>query len=245
MSYKKQLISFRPAKIATVSFIIFLACFIAFGAINLIGQKRPLLLTDKVYWDIIITIGMLAVLLILHELLHAGAAIAFGKLSKKDISFGINFKQGMLYCHMKRPVAVNAYRAILIIPVIVTGIIPLVISAFFANIFMVLLFSIMTSGGAGDFVMFFSLSGRKDCLVLDHEKAPAYYLCYEESAQPKDFAEVTAEQEEKLAAEMQKSPYATPDGAKNPLIKSLLILIFLALVVLGLFVTALFLKYRS
>lgn len=237
MNYKKQLKSFKLNTIMITSFSMFLVSFIGFTIINL-ALKNPLLLTGKVYLYVIITVAGLALLLALHEVLHAIFAIIFGKLKLKDIKFGVNLKQGMLYCHMEKPVKVIAYRLAIILPVIITGIIPLIISSIFGNIFLVLLFSFMVSGGAGDVVMFFSLAGLdNDTQILDHPSAPAYYLLYEEGKEPKDFVECTKELEDKLLEDMKKSPLS---GKST--VKVLLIAIFLALVLLGIYLTALLMK---
>jgi hypothetical protein len=215
----------------------FIVPFVVFAIINL-ALKNPLLLTEKVYLDIIISIIMIAVLLIIHELIHALGAIVFGKLSFKDIKFGVNLKQGMLYCHMEKPMKVNAYRIAILLPIIFTGIIPLIISAFWGNIFLVVVFSLMVSGGAADIIMFFSLAGiSNNTLVSDHPKAPAYYLLYEEESLPKDFVECTKEKEEEVLLSMQKSQF----NGKNT-IKLLLITIFCALVVLAIYLSALLMK---
>jgi hypothetical protein len=245
MDYKKQLVKFDIAKIVNISFIMFLVSFIICGLINLLVIKNPLLITDKVYWDIVMMIGMLAALLVIHELLHAFGAIIAGKCTTKDIKFGVNIKQGMLYCHIMKPLKINDYKFALILPLIITGIIPLIISTIWGNIFMVLLFSFMVSGGAGDLIMLFSLSGYdKHIMVLDHEAAPAYYLLYKDGTQPDDFVEVTSEMEENLLENMKKSPYATQSGKeKNIIIKTLFIAIFCSIVVLGLFVIAILMEF--
>lgn len=244
MNYKKQLVRFDINTIVTVSFIMFLAPLIIFGFINLLATGNPLLLTGKVYWDIIITLAMLAVLLVVHEFIHALGAIMTGKCSVKDIKFGVNLKQAMLYCHIKKPLSVGAYRFAIILPLIITGIIPLIISTIWGNIFMVLLFCFMVSGGAGDIIMFFSLTAYdKNTLILDHASAPAFYLLYEEGKEPANFVECTEEMEDSLLEDMKKNPYATNNGKKKNLnIKILLIAIFCSLVVLGIFLTALFMK---
>lgn len=245
MNYKKQLVRFKLTTIVNLSFIMFMVSFIISGLINLLATNNQLLLTGKVYWDIIITLAMLALLLAIHELLHALGGLISGGCKVKDISFGINLKQSMLYCHINKPIKVGIYRFVLLLPVIVTGIIPLIICTLYGNIFMVFLFSIMVSGGAGDVIMFFSLAGYdKNVMVLDHASAPAYYLLYEEGKTPKSFVECTEADENKLLDDMKKSPYGTTDGKnKNLLIKSLLIAIFCALTVLGIFVTALIMAF--
>ncbi|NLL56285.1 MAG: DUF3267 domain-containing protein [Clostridiales bacterium] len=233
MNYKRQLKSFNLNTVATISLVMFLVSFIAFSLINL-SLENKLLLTGKVYLDVIISILMLAVLLVIHELLHAISAVIFGKLTFKDIKLGANLKQGMIYCHIKKPLKINAYRISIILPIIITGIIPLVISAIFGNLFLVAVFSFMVSGGAGDIVMFFSLSGiDSHTLIEDHPKALAYYLLYENGKEPKNFIECTKEQQEEVSLAMQ--------GGKST-IKVLLIAIFCGLVVLVIYLSALLMK---
>lgn len=154
-------------------------------------------------------IGMFAgyiILIILHEGIHALSALLFAKAKPKDVEFGAIWAQLMFYCHIKKPMTARAYRAVLIMPIIFTGIIPLIIVTVFASPYLIVLFALMVAGGAGDVVMFaetFKYSPNQ--LIEDHPKAPAYYLVFEEGAElPEDFVEVTEEQEQELLDKMNK-----------------------------------------
>lgn len=244
MEYKKQLKKFDLNRIANLSVLLFILPFVAALCINLLLFRRPLLLTGKVYLDIIVIIAIYVAGLVCHEGLHALGAIIFGKCPPKEITFGVIPKQMMLYCHVKKPLSVKSYCALLLLPVIVTGIIPLVISSIFGNIFLVVVFSMLVSGGAGDFIMFKSLL-RYDTkqLIIDHPQAPAYYLVYPSDNLPEDFEEVTEEQEEALREELARKPGENADGTrKNNLLKILGILLFLAFAVLIVFLIALMMK---
>ena len=245
MNYKKELKKFNINLIATMSLVMFIVPLIICGSINIFALNNKLLLTGKVYWDILIVLVGLVFGVVLHELLHALGGIIAGKLSTKDIKFGMNLKQGLFYCHLSKAMKVSQYRFVLLLPVVITGIIPLIICTIFGNIFMVLLFCFMVSGGAGDIIMFFSLMKEdKDTKILDHSSAPAFYLLYPEDKLPENFVECTEEMEKELIASMSISPYSTKKGdKKNPIIKVLLIASFLALVVLGVFLVALVLKF--
>ena len=59
--------------------------------------------------------------LVFHELLHAWAAITYGKLSYDDIKFGINWKGLMPYCHIRKPMTVKHYRLAGLMPLLVAG----------------------------------------------------------------------------------------------------------------------------
>ena len=239
MEYKKKVVKFKIDKIAELSVIMFVVPFVIAAALNILVAKRPLLLTGKVYFDIMVMIAVYLVGLVCHEGLHALGAILFAKKTAKDISFGANLKLGILYCHVKTPMKNVSYQGLLLLPVIVTGIIPLVISVIFGNIFLVVAFSLLVSGGAGDIIMFLSLLKHdRNQLILDHAEAPAYYLVYPENELPETFIEVTDTQEDELREEMKKPN----QGSRNNMLKILAVMIFLVLAVAGIFVAALFMK---
>lgn len=243
MDYKKELKIFNLNKIALLSILLFALCFAVGALVNLLAFRRPLLLTDKVYWDIIITLAIMAVGVIAHEGLHALGAMIFGKCKKENISFGFIPRQLMFYCHAEAPMKASAYKTMLLLPVIITGFIPFVLSVCLGNIFLVVAFAMLISGGAGDLIMAASL--RKipaSALLLDHPKAPAYYLLYESDALPENFNEVTPEQEEALLKSMQEKPLSDSSRGRNNLLKILAIFIFLAFVVTVVFLIALLMK---
>lgn len=243
MDYKKELKIFNLNKIALLSILLFALCFVAGALVNLLAFRRPLLLTDKVYWDIIITLAIMAVGVIAHEGLHALGAMIFGKCKKENISFGFIPRQLMFYCHAEAPMKASAYKTMLLLPVIITGFIPFVLSVCLGNIFLVVAFAMLISGGAGDLIMAASL--RKipaSALLLDHPKAPAYYLLYKSDALPENFNEVTPEQEEALLKSMREKPLSDSSRGRNNLLKILAIFIFLAFVVTVVFLIALLMK---
>ena len=243
MNYKKQLVKFNIGKITALSVLLFLVPCAAGLLINLLWMKRPFLLTPAFYYDLLIVLFVFLIGLVLHEGIHALCALVFGKVDKKDLSFGADFRQLMLYCHVKTPLTVGQYRWMLLPPVILTGIIPWAVSAFLGNAFLVVVFSFLISGGAGDLVMFFSLQKRdKDQLVLDHPDAPAYYLVYPENRLPEGFSEVT-EEEEKELADMMNGQENGSTGGKSNLVKILAVLLFSILTVLGVFLIAFFMKF--
>lgn len=244
MDYKKELKRFDLNRIAVLSLLLFIVPFAAALCVNLIWFKRSVLLTDKVYWDILIMLAIFVAGLFCHEGLHALSAIVFGKISPKDIRFGFIPKQMMLYCHVNPPLKAQVYRILLIVPIIVTGIIPLIISAFLGNIFLIIAFALLVSGGAGDLIMFASLlKYDKNQLIIDHPDAPAYYLVYNSDSTPEDFCEVTAEQEEELLNEMKGlSKDKTYIKSKSTLLKTLFILLFFIVLVLAIVLIALFMK---
>lgn len=243
MDYKKELKIFNLNKIASLSILLFAVCFVAGALVNLLAFRRPLLLTDKVYWDIVITLVLMSGGIVIHEGIHALGAMIFGKCKKENISFGFIPRQLMFYCHAEKPMTASAYTLMLLLPVVVTGFIPFILSVCLGNIFLVVAFAMLISGGAGDLIMAASL--RKipaSALLLDHPKAPAYYLLYKSDALPENFNEVTPEQEEALLKSMREKPLSDSSRGRNNLLKILAIFIFLAFVVTVVFLIALLMK---
>lgn len=87
---------------------------------------------------------------VIHELLHGGAFMLFGRVSKKDIAFGVVLKSGVAYCISKIPVSVKASRLSLMMPIYVICI-PLYVIAIILNNFGLGLYTIILfSGSVGD-----------------------------------------------------------------------------------------------
>ncbi len=229
MEHKKQLVKFNLKKIIVVSFFMFLIPLIISVILKITLFKRNYGSTNIWYLDIIIYVVSIFLLIIIHELIHALGFMLFGKVKKEDIKFGVAPKQGMVFCTCNKPITAKAYILIIVLPVIITGIVPLIIVTIWGNIFWLIIFAIMVSGGAGDIIMLREVMKLdKNQLVLDHPQAPAFYILYEKGKEPDNFVETTVEQEQQLLDDMKKSPF---EGS-NLGIKVLLILLFLSISVI-------------
>lgn len=195
---KKQLKTFSVKKMNILSVAMALICLAAALPLNLLVFHGSL--RDHAVISMVAMFVGYIILIIAHEAIHALAALIFTKAKPKDIEFGAIWAQLMFYCHVKKPMTAREYRAVLIMPLIFTGILPLIAVTVWGNPYLVLLFSLLVSGAAGDVVMFReTLRYPKTQLIEDHPKAPAYYLLFEEGAElPPDFKEVTDEQEQEL-----------------------------------------------
>ncbi len=223
---KRQLVTANLKEVIILSTLLF--------SISLaIGFLISLLVFDPIksntnlwYIDIIIYVVSTAMLIALHEVLHALGFIIFGKARAKDISFGFAPHQGMFYCSCSKVITARAYALTLILPVILTGILPFIFVIIWGNVFWIMIFSIMISGGAGDLIMLNQvIKLRSDQLVLDHPKGMAFYKIYKQGQQlPSDFVEVTQDMERRLLEDMKVSPF---DNTKKG-IKILLVLLFLS-----------------
>lgn len=208
MNYKKQLEKFDIVTIVNISFVMFAVPLVMGILLNVFAVNADQLITDHWYTDILMVIALFAAGLVTHEGLHAVGFLTLGKCKTKDIRFGISKKQGMLYCTSEKPLTAKAYGATLLIPLVVTGVIPFIVSVVWGNAMLVVLFSILISGAAGDVYMFLRVRKYEaNQLILDHPKAPAYYLLYEEGKTPEGYVEATEEQENALVEAMNESPF--------------------------------------
>jgi len=107
--------------------------------------------------------------IVLHEVLHGLGYRTWGKLGWDGIRFGLSLKGVMLYCHARRPMPLKAYRRSLLLPVIVTGLLPATLLVWFPYLWLALYCGLMVGAGAGDLLVLAHLRGiGGDLLVQDH-----------------------------------------------------------------------------
>ena len=236
--FRKKLRVFSLGNINVWATAIFFVSAVIGFAINLTVAKTPYLATGNVAGDIGLSVGLILVGLIAHEGIHALSAIIVGKCKKSDVSFGVKFKEGILYCHCEKPMKGGAYCVMLVMPLIVTGLIPYAVCVAAGGLLQIAVFAFMISGAAGDIVMLAGMLKNKDYkrMIKDHPKATAYFVLYDETSLPADFTETTEEEENELIEQAKAK-----DGKKLG-ISILLIAIFISLTVLGLFLIGLFMK---
>lgn len=236
--YKRKLRVFNLGKINVVAVVLFFV-FAAIGlAINLLAAKTPYLATGSVAGDIGLSVGLIVVGLFAHEGLHGLAAMLFGKVRPSDIAFGFKIKDGLLYCHCKKPLEGKAYCLMLVLPLIFTGLVPFAICTALGGLMQICVFALLIAGAAGDVIMLCGVISNRDTqrTVLDHPDMTAYYAYYPEGDLPEGFTETTEEEETRILSSAE-----VRDGKKLG-IKVLLIALFVALTVLGLFVIGLFME---
>ncbi len=91
---------------------------------------------------------------VVHELIHAVSWMAFGRLPRSAISFGIDKKTFSPYAHCKEPLEVNAYRLGGLMPGLVMGILPALAAV------------VTGSGWLLEFGLIFTLAAGGDFLIL-------------------------------------------------------------------------------
>ncbi|MFP7492888.1 DUF3267 domain-containing protein [Terribacillus saccharophilus] len=115
--------------------------------------------------------------IVLHEFLHGVGFMVFGKVKLNQVKYGFSWKYGAAYAHCMVPIKLTAYRAALLLPVIVTGLFPLLFSYIFGSGILLVVSVILTAGGIGDWLIFRSLK-KYDASqsVMDHPTEVGYFI---------------------------------------------------------------------
>jgi len=225
--YKRQLHTINMKKMIIFSLILMVIGTAFFVGLNLLFAPK---LSSPVWWVWLAAVVVMFFLFFLHEILHAFSFIVFGKAKTKDIKFGGNIQQGMLYCTCVKPLKKSAYIITILFPFIVTLLGGIAVSLFQGYIVWPIITGILLSGCAGDIMMAYKVSKlRKNSLMLDHPTAPAYYeLCPADNL-PDGFIEATPEQEASLDKEIKQ--YQTANTKTNRILGIILLGLFCVLII--------------
>ena len=118
-------------------------------------------------------IGMLVLILgfIAHELIHGLFFALFAENRFKSIKFGILPPSKLFspYCHCKEKLRINHYRIGAIMPLVILGIVPAVISIIIGNLLLLFFGILFTMVAAGDILMFIKLmKEKKETWIYDN-----------------------------------------------------------------------------
>lgn len=109
-----------------------------------------------------------------HELIHGLAWVWFGKISIKDIKFGL--KSLAPYTHCKVPIRAKAYRMGAFMPVLLLGVLPYTIGLLAGNGWLPAFGLVYILAAGGDLLVLWILRGVDgQALVEDH---PSQAGCY-------------------------------------------------------------------
>ncbi len=124
-------------------------------------------------------LGFLAVvvLLLLHEATHAAGWILFAGVLPKDIRFGIAWKTLSPYAHSKVAMRAGGYRVGVVLPLIVTGIVPTIIGTLTNTGWLTVAGAILVSGAVGDLIVLWVIrSIPATAMVIDHPQNAGCYV---------------------------------------------------------------------
>ncbi len=117
-------------------------------------------------------------LIVAHEAIHALGWILFAGVPPSAIRFGIAWKTLSPYAHSKVPMLASGYRVGVILPLIFTGILPVVVGTL-ANLgWLTVAGAILISGAIGDLLVLWVIRAVPGTArVIDHpENAGCYVL---------------------------------------------------------------------
>lgn len=117
-------------------------------------------------------LGVFLIAVVAHELIHGITWACFAENGWKDIEFGIMVKYLTPYCTCAAPIKKGPYILGALMPLIVLGLIPTVVSMFTGSFFLVLFGLVMILSAGGDVMIVLKLlrykSDANDILYYDH-----------------------------------------------------------------------------
>lgn len=114
--------------------------------------------------------------IVMHELIHGLTWSQFTDKGFKSIKFGIKWKMLTPYCHCKEPLQVKHYILGTLMPAIILGFLPAVLSFIFGSTGLLLIGIFFTVAASGDFLIVYLLRNEsRNALVQDH---PSQVGCF-------------------------------------------------------------------
>ena len=127
--------------------------------------------TFSIYGPVVFLI-VFAVLVVVHELIHGLFWAIYAKYHLKSIEFGFIVSSLTPYCCCKEMLTKSQYIIGGIMPTVILGIIPAIISIFTGSIFWFAMGELMILSGGGDMTILLKLlrykSNKKEILYMDH-----------------------------------------------------------------------------
>ncbi len=106
---------------------------------------------------------------LLHEAMHAFGWMMFGRLPVSAMKFGLELKTLTPYAHCRIPMRASAYRAGVVLPAVVLGILPAAIGIGIHEGTLTLFGALFLGAACGDLLCLWMMRGvGRDSLVRDH-----------------------------------------------------------------------------
>ena len=152
---------------------------IAFAQMSLFVILRGAIEVNVSMWGGLLFFAVLFVSIIAHELIHGLAWQIFAKASAATIFYGFQWQTLTPYAHLSGPVEVNTYRIGGLMPGLVLGILPYLLSLAFANTPLLIFSVIHTFAAGGDWLILWSLRKLpRGTLVEDHPSRAGCYVVH-------------------------------------------------------------------
>ncbi|MBP5561221.1 MAG: DUF3267 domain-containing protein [Muribaculaceae bacterium] len=128
-------------------------------------------------WGVVMVPVALFVGIAVHELIHGITWACFTKSGWRSIHFGVMWKLLTPYCHCSEPQPIPAYMWGALMPCIVLGIIPSIVSLCIGSLLLAVWGIFFISAAAGDIWIAWLLTKEKrDSTVLDHPSEAGFYI---------------------------------------------------------------------
>ncbi|MDD4777728.1 MAG: DUF3267 domain-containing protein [Fermentimonas sp.] len=168
---KKTIDIYKASKLAVILFVVPM---LVFGIpFYLIWQPE-----FAFSWKSILIFSILFIAgIALHELIHGLFFGLFAKGVFRSVKFGVLWEYITPYCHCTEPLKLRHYMIGAIMPAILLGIIPVIVSLFNGSLMLLVLGVIFISAAAGDFMVIWIL--RKESMesyVEDHPSEPGCFI---------------------------------------------------------------------
>ena len=132
-------------------------------------------------WTPHLLCALMLVGIVVHELLHGITWAYYAKNGWKSISFGVKWEWLTPYCHCSEPLSKRAYLIGALIPLLVLGLIPAIISLFIGNMLLLIFGAVFISGAIGDiWVAWLLRKEDSESLFLDHPSEAGFYVLSKE-----------------------------------------------------------------
>lgn len=172
--YRKDLKTIDLHKASRASAIITLGVAVLSGVAFYLLWRPDAFLT---WVDSLLLVVLFVVGIVVHELIHGFFFGLFGTKGFKSIRFGVMWKMLTPYCHCNEPLKIKHYALAALMPALLLGIVPVVISLCNGSILMWLFGVIFTGAAAGDFMVVWVLrKEHRDTYVQDHPSEPGCFV---------------------------------------------------------------------
>jgi Putative zincin peptidase len=105
----------------------------------------------------------------LHELIHMTSFRRIGKASKAGVGIGVHWKVLTPYAWCKEPISAAAYRWVAVLPGIVLGVIPFVVSLLVSEAWLAAWGVFFTLAASGDFLVLWLIRDlERATWIIDH-----------------------------------------------------------------------------
>ncbi len=178
-NYKKEKLTINLVWANVFSFIIFLPTILLFTlpyyliwGINSHGFIHTFSPIKSIYILVVLILGI-----VVHELIHGIFWAIFAKKGFHSIKFGVLWVMLTPYCHCKEPLKVKHYIIGAIMPAVLLGFLPAILSIIIGNVWFLIFGIFFTIAAAGDFLIVNLLrkENRND-LVQDHPSEAGCYI---------------------------------------------------------------------